>query len=102
MQTIRHFEVYGHTDTTEGRAPMKVVARFKHRKDAEEYVKSKGYAKWCVMGHQNLKYDMSNIREATMVILDSIDELKDMELEELKNRALAKLTHAEKQALGLA
>jgi hypothetical protein len=99
MQTIKCFEVMGHTDTTEGRGPMKVVARFSFKDDAVKYVKSKSYAGWCVMGYQSTS-DVNNIREATITILDSIDEFGKMEAEVLKARALAKLTVAERQALG--
>lgn len=100
MKTIKCFEVIGHTDTTEGRGPMKVVARFSNKDEAVKYVKSKAYARWCVMGYQNAR-DTDNVREATITILDSVDELGLMEAEELKARALAKLTAAERQILGL-
>ena len=101
MQIIKCFEVLGNTDTTEGRGPMKVVARFTTREAATLYVKSKAYAQWCVMGCQNLQYDLNNIKEVTLTILERVDELEQMELEELKARALAKLTDKEKRALGL-
>ena len=101
MQTIKCFEVMGNTDTTEGRGPMKVVARFSDYDEAVKYVKSKAYAQWCVMGYQNEKTDLNNIREATICILDTVEELFDMNREELKAKALAKLTKAEREALGL-
>ena len=101
MQVIKCFEVMGNTDTTEGRGPMKVVARFTNREAATLYVKSKAYAQWCVMGYQNEKTDLNNIREATLTILERVEELEQMELEELKARALAKLTEKERKALGL-
>ena len=101
MQTIKCFEVMGNTDTTEGRGPMKVVARFSNSEAATKYVKSKAYAQWCVMGYQNEKTDLNNIREVTICILDTVEELVDMNREELKAKALAKLTKAEREALGL-
>lgn len=100
MQEIKCFEVLGHTDTTEGRGPMKVVARFKTREAASAYVRSKSYAKWCVMGFQNLTYDIQNIRENTILILDSMDELEEMRVSNLRQSALSKLTKEEKEALG--
>jgi len=101
MQTIKCFEVYGHTDTTEGRGPMKVVARFFDHGEAVKFVQSKAYARWCVMGFQDTKYDVNNIKEACIVVLDNVQELEQQQLEETKMRALAKLTKEERAALGL-
>lgn len=101
MKTIDCYEVLGHTDTTEGRAPMKVVARFSDYGQAEKFVKSKDYyAQWCVWGRPNEKYDLSNIRRTTIVILDSVEELAAASQQELKQQALSKLSPAERSALG--
>lgn len=99
MKTIKCFEVLGNTDTTEGRGPMVVVARFSSYDVASKYVQSKAYSNWCVMGYQSSR-DLNNIREVTITIVDSIDELDVMNRENLKARALSKLTPAEKSALG--
>ena len=102
MQVIKCFEVLGHTDTIEGRGPMKVVARFSDCDEATKYVKSKAYANWCVMGYQDVKHDMkNNIREATLVVLNSVEELELQSREELKAQALKKLSKEERTALGL-
>ena len=101
MQTIKCFEVMGNTDTTEGRGPMKVVARFSNYDEAAKYVKSKAYSRWCVMGCQSEKLDLNNIRETVLTILDTCDELELQQREELKAQALAKLSKAEREALGL-
>lgn len=100
MKKIECFKVMGNTDTTEGRGPMIVAARFSTREAAESFVKSPSYAKWCVMGIMS-ENDLRNIKEETIVILDSLDEMKMLAKEELKIRALAKLTSEEKLALGL-
>lgn len=100
MQTIKCFEVMGHTDTNEGRGPMIVAARFSNRSAAEQYVKSKAYATWCVWGSQH-KDDIKKIKEVTLTILDSAEELELANRENLKAAALAKLTAAEREALGL-
>ena len=100
MQTIKCFEVMGHTDTTEGRGPMTVAARFSSRQAAEQYVKSKAYAKWCVMGYLS-KDDIKKIKEVTITILDSAEELELANRENLKATALAKLSKQEREALGL-
>lgn len=100
MQEVKCFEVMGHTDTTEGRSPMKVVARFKTRTVAEMYVRSKSYAQWCVMGYQSVR-DTENIKETTIMILDSMDELEEVRKHNLRERGLSKLTKEEREALGL-
>jgi len=101
MQVIKCYEVIGNTDTTEGRGPMIVAARFSSREAAEKFVRSKAYAKWCVMGIQNAAYDLNNIRESTIIIMDSVDEITLQTAEALKANALAKLTKEERAALGL-
>lgn len=101
MQKIKCFEVMGNTDTTEGRGPMKVVARFRTREAAVTYVKSPLYAKWCVMGYLSNNDEKYSIKEATLTILDSIEELEAAEREQLKILALSKLTKEERAALGL-
>ena len=101
MKTIKCFEVLGNTDTTEGRGPMKVVARFSTRKAAEEFVKSKIYARWCVMGYQSEKTDLTYIDEVDLIILDSIGEFEEQEKADIRARALAKLTKVERAALGV-
>jgi hypothetical protein len=45
--------------------------------------------------------DVNNIRETTINIFDSFDEIEPMETAALKAAALAKLTAAEKRALGV-
>ena len=95
MQIIKCFEVMGNTDTTEGRGPMKLVARFSTYDAA---------ARYCVMGLSNWEYDRLNIKESTIIILDRIDELEQMhteELEELRASAMKKLSKEEILALGL-
>lgn len=89
MQTINCFEVLGNTDTTEGRGPMKVVARFSTRAVAEKYIKSRDYAKYCVMGCLS-QYDINNIKKTTIIIFDTQDELKELETIEAKTVALNK------------
>lgn len=100
MKKIDCYEVLGHTDTTEGRAPMKVVARFSEYSQAEKFVKSKAYARWCVWGRLDQRYDLSNIRKTTIVILDSVEEQDELSQQELKQQALSKLSAAERSALG--
>lgn len=101
MQVINCWEVLGHTNTTDGMGPMKVLARFSSKEQAELYVKSKPYAKHCVQGHQDWKYDKDNIKQASLVILDNADEIVEMRRQELRNKAIAKLSDEEREALGL-
>ena len=101
MQQIKCFEVSGHTDTTEGRGPMKVVARFSNYDSAVKYVKSPAYyKKWCVMGYSS-NYDINYIQEATLTILDTVHEVEEMENAAIRDRAIAKLSKEEREVLGL-
>ena len=101
MQIIKCFEVMGNTDTTEGRGPMKLAARFSTYDAAVSYVKSPAYARYCVMGLSNWEYDRLNIKESTIIILDRVDELEQMHTEELRASAMKKLSKEEILALGL-
>lgn len=100
MKWVFCYEVYGHTDTTEGRGPMKVVARFSNIAAATEYVLSPYYAKWCVMGYQS-KDDVNWIKANTIFIFDNFAELEISDKESIKEKALAKLTVIERKVLGL-
>ena len=101
MIKLKVFEVYGNSDTTEGRGPMVLVARFIKRELAEEFVRSKEYANWCVMGYQNPKDEIKNIKEAEIVIFELVSEIGEVRKTALKQSALSKLTKEEKEALGL-
>lgn len=101
MQLINCFEVLGHTNTTDGRGPMKVVARFSTYLAAVNFVQSKAYAQWCVMGHQDPVSDIKHIREFRFVIYVSPEELTQEYKETLKASAIAKLTKEERAALGI-
>lgn len=101
MKIIEYFEVLGHSDTTEGRGPLIGAARFSTRAAAVEFVKSKEYSKWCVMGFQSVQ-DERYIKNVKLVILDSVKEFKFLQNENLKEIALSKLTREEKEVLGLA
>ena len=96
MQVIKCFEVLGHTD----HGPMKVI-RFSTREEAEKYFRF-GVVPTLVgvLGNRS-KDDVEYIKEVTLTILDSAEELTLANQEELKAKALAKLTKAEREALGL-
>lgn len=101
MQTIKCFEVMGHTDTTEGRAPMKVAARFTTRKEAEKYINSPAYTRWCVMGVPYKEAEKYHITEQTICVLDYVEELAELQKQETIQKALSKLTAEERKVLGL-
>lgn len=100
MKTIQCFEVKGHTDTTEGFGPIKVVARFSNYKAAEQFVRSKSYERYCATGYRS-NSDVGNINESNIMILDSLNELEVVEKETLKKSVLLKLSKQERDALGL-
>lgn len=59
---------------------------FSNKEDAQTFIKGKSYDKF---------------EKRTLYIYESVDEYLEIEKEETKQKALAKLTDAEKQALGL-
>jgi hypothetical protein len=79
---------------------MKVVARFTTRSEAEKYVTSDVYSQYCVMGYQSPR-DVEHIRPTTILILDSMSEFEEIQIEKMKSKALTKLTDQEKKILGL-
>lgn len=87
MKTI--YMAMQNSDMTEGRGPMRPIALFWHKPDAEQAVIGKG-----VMGVGD-----GVVSEA--VIYNSYEEFLNLTNEEQRKRALAKLTPREKQLLGL-
>ena len=92
MQKIACFQSLINSDLTEGRGPMRHVGYFKFRPDAEDSVKGMG-----VMGVGN-----GEVKQVEVIIYDDISEFNEGRKEEIKRKALNKLSYEEKRALGLA
>ena len=91
MQKIPVFESQVNADSTEGRGPMIHVGYFTHRNDAEHSVRGQG-----TMGIGN-----GVVFHTEIVIFESYAEFDKETKNELRQSALAKLSGAEREALGL-
>ena len=102
MQRLDVFDVLGHTDTNDGSGPMTVVARFRNRDTALEYVRTREYIdKWAVQGHPvRSSYEGALVVQTDLIIYDSVEELVQHNKEELRQHVLKKLTAQEREALG--
>lgn len=86
---VRIWEVWVNTDSTEGRGPMRLHARFLNHNDALAEAQGKG-----PMGCSD-----ADVRQA--VVYDSIKSYHHGKDQELKRQALRKLTSEERRVLGL-
>lgn len=91
MKKFSVFESLVNSDLTEGRGPMKHVAYFTNRSDAERSVKG-----WGVMGVGD-----GEVKQTEVVIYDSFAEYFRPKYEELRKQALRKLSREEREALGI-
>lgn len=100
---ITVFASYRNSDTTEGRGPMVVDKVFTKETDAYAYINGQtgvmgrspsqfGQNGWAQMGDWTVK---------SIDVYESLDEASTAHTEALKAKALAKLTPAERRALGL-
>lgn len=98
--TIKYYELTYNSDGTEGRGHSVVAARFVNKDDAVAVCNDPRYwKKHGVMGTKmDPKYD---VREVCAPLFESAADFWNYDVEEVKKRALAKLTDAEKKALGL-
>jgi hypothetical protein len=87
--TITFFEV-GDVYTEDGMGPWTCKARFSNRSVAETFAKNAGN-----YGHK------AGIREVTITICDTIEQVKIAEEEAARAFALSKLTKEERWLLGL-
>jgi len=105
MKILKGFFVYANVDTNEGRGPsFQLPYLFSTRTDAELFVTSIYYAhRYGVQGKiGSPEYD---VKEENIIIFergeDSLKIIKDTDVENIKKRAMDKLTYEEKEALGL-
>lgn len=97
MKTI--FAAYCESDMVEGRGPKIIDLCFTKEKDAKDYIDEQPGIMGRKMKWSEEKYGDWQVRR--IIVLESLSEMKCLEQEKLKNKALAKLTDAEKEALGL-
>jgi len=98
--TIKYYELTYNTDGVEGRGADKVHARFVNNVDAIAVCNDQRY--WGKYGVMGTRYDPKNqVREVCAPLFESVADFWNYDEDEVKKRALAKLTDAEKKALGL-
>lgn len=94
MQTYSiNFDCYEVTEPDGGGIQSNHVAFFSSKKEAEEFVKNCD-ASWP-------KYVRQKTITHNYIVLDRVEEFTFLKQEQLKQRALAKLTKEEIEALGL-
>jgi len=98
--TLKFYELTYNSDGVEGRGPDVVAARFVRRDDAVAVCEDKRF--WGKHGVMGTKIDPKyHVREVVVPLFDSVPDYWNYDVEEVKKKALAKLTDAEKKALGL-
>jgi hypothetical protein len=90
MKAIHVFEAYTNSDTIEGRGSDVHIGYFTHPDDAHAAARGQG-----VMGGD------AYVRPVAIKIYTTLQEFTGVKNEELRQRALEKLTPEEREALGL-
>lgn len=101
METIELTQVTSNSDTTEGRGYTIVHGYARNAEIARAIVRDKRYARYCVMGVQSSDDYKYMTGPATIKIFESVEDFFNNSKEEIRKRALAKLTPAEREALGV-
>lgn len=91
MKQFDVYQVLHNADNIEGRGPMVHVAYFKNYEDAARAAAGKG-----VMGVGD-----DDVKTVKLTIFETFAEYNDGVSADLRKRALGKLSHEEKVALGL-
>lgn len=95
------FSIHGHLDTIEGRGGTKIVGYAHTRNVAENIITDPRFSKHTVWGALPNKDDNFYIRQETLVIHNTHETFFRTEDDEIRARALAKLTKEERRTLGL-
>lgn len=101
METINLVQITSNSDTTEGRGYTIVHGYARNNEVAHGIVRDKRYARYCCMGVQSPDDYKYMTGPATIKIFDSVEDFFNNTKDEIKKRALAKLSAAEREALGL-
>lgn len=101
LKRITAYEVRGQTDTTEGRGGTYLVGYFFNKSKADEAAKDKGV--WGAAGdvHTVNVVELTYPQGFKVFYLDKPIDVKSATNEELKAKALAKLTTEDKLILGI-
>ena len=101
METIELTQITSNSDTIEGRGSTIVQGYARNAEIARAIVRDKRYARYCVMGAQSPDDYKCMTGPATIRIFESVEDFFNNSKEEIRKRALAKLTPAEREALGV-
>ncbi|AXH59717.1 hypothetical protein [Pseudomonas amygdali] len=102
MSTQELYAITYNSDGTEGRGREVTLGYTRSRAVADEIVSDPRFAKYCVMGvHNPESCKKYNVQRANVVIFESASDLWRKEDDALRESALKKLTHQEREALGL-
>ena len=101
MEIVELTKIMSNSDTLEGKGHTIVHGYARNAEIAHAIVRDKRYARYCVMGVQT-PYDYRYMTEpVTIKIFESVDDFFQNSKEEIRKRALAKLSAAEREALGV-
>jgi hypothetical protein len=102
MKVLKLWACTANTDTTEGRGQKFTVCYTESQDKALEIVNDPAfYGRYGVMGSKPYNNGEYDVEEETIIILESIEEFKDLKVQQAKEAALKKLTPAERKLLGL-
>lgn len=101
MESISLFKITSNSDTIEGRGPEIIHGYTRDLETAKEIVQDPRYAKFMVMGIQKNNDWMYCTKQVNLKIFESVGDFYHNDVEQIKIRALSKLTPIEREALGL-
>lgn len=101
MEAIELIQIISNSDTLEGKGHTIVHGYARNAEIAHAIVRDKRYARYCVMGVQTPDDYKRMTKPVTIKIFESVNDFFHNSKEEIRKRALAKLTAAEREALGV-
>lgn len=89
IKTVKFYEV-GDSFDAEGKGPHEVIGRFWEQPESDKFAKGRG----------NYGKD-AQVKPVTLIIADTCEDMDNYRDEELRQKALKKLTDEEKRVLNL-
>ncbi len=104
MKTIETWNLLSNTDLTAGRGAKIVVGRFSNKEAATYAYQDNRFSKYCVMGYHDPIRNPNpgyNMEHEFLVIHDTAESFWHNSEDEIRKRAIAKLSPEELKALGI-
>jgi hypothetical protein len=101
MEIVEFTQIMSNSDTMEGKGHTIVHGYTRNAEIARAIVSDKRFARYCVMGVQSPDDYKYMTKSVTIKIFESVDDFFHNSKEEIRKRALAKLSAAEREALGV-